>query len=100
LRCGQFGVALCWAEGVSFDERTPGPGGLIDEDGGVGLYGMPFACSWCGLTLTSSELLALASKKDPWAADLMEPYPVTEEQYISEAEPYTVKLLRANASDR
>jgi hypothetical protein len=100
LRCGQSGVALCWAEGMQFDERTPGPGGLIDEDGGVGLSGMAFACSSCGLTLTPNELLALESKKDPWASDLLEPYPMTEEHYVSEPEPYTVKLLRADATDR
>jgi hypothetical protein len=99
LRCGQSGVALCWAEGMSFDERTPGPEGRIDEDGGVGLSGMAFACSSCGLTLTPNELLALESQKDPWASDLMEPYSMTEEQYVSEVEPYTVKLLRAHATD-
>ncbi len=96
MRCGRQGIALCWAEGVSFDEHTPGPREIIEEDGdgGVGLYGMAFACSWCGLTLTSNELLALDSKKDPWAASLMEPHPMTEEQYVAEPEPYTVKLLQ------
>lgn len=96
MRCGRQGIALCWAEGISFDEHTPGPEGLIEEDGdgGVGLYGMAFACSWCGLTLTSNELLALDSRKDPWAASLMEPHPMTEEQYTVEPEPYTVKLLQ------
>jgi hypothetical protein len=95
-RCGRQGIALCWAEGISFDEHTPGPGGMIEEDGdgGVGLYGMAFACSWCGLTLTSKDLLALDSKKDPWASNLIEPHPMTEEQYIDEAEPYTVRLLQ------
>ena len=75
---------------------SSGPGGVIEEegDGGVGLYGMAFACSWCGLTLTLNELLALDSKKDPWASSLMEPHPMTDEQYIDEREPYTVKLLR------
>ena len=97
LRCGHQGIALCWAEGISFDAFTPGPGGIIEDkdgDGGVGLWGMAFACSWCGLTLTSDELLALDSKKDPWAANLMAPHPMTEQQYTDEAEPYTVKLLR------
>jgi hypothetical protein len=97
MRCGHQGIALCWAEGISFDAHTPGPGGIIEEkdgDGGVGLWGMAFACSWCDLTLTSSDLLALDSKKDPWAASLMEAHPMTEEQYTYEPEPYTVKLLR------
>ncbi|WP_104195831.1 hypothetical protein [Cryobacterium sp. M15] len=95
-RCGHQGVALCWAEGISFDEHTPSPVAMIEEadDEGVGLWGVAFACSWCGLTLTSNELLALESKKDPWAASLMEPHPMTVEQYTDETEPYTVKLLR------
>lgn len=97
MRCGCQGIALCWAEGISFDKYTPGPDGLIEQadgDGGIGLWGMAFACSWCGLTLASDELLALESKKDPWATSLMEPHPMTEQQYIEESEPYTVKLLR------
>lgn len=50
--------------------------------------------STCGLTLTSQELLALKSKTDLWATRLMEPYLMTEEQYVDEGEAYTVNLLK------
>lgn len=93
-RCGKPAAALCWAEGTLFDKNQPGPGGEVDEEVGVVLTTLAFACAWCGLTLTSYELLSMESEKDSWAMTLMKTYPLTEAQYMEIDEPYAVKLAR------
>lgn len=97
--CNQAAMVLCGAEGDSIAEIAPGQyirseDMDVDAPTGIILTNVAFECGWCGLTLHPNEILAMSEKGSVWAEDLMRPKAMTDEEYMDEFEPYTLKILR------